>query len=43
MIEENPFFKSDFPRQNIGGMATRPQAASVFNLGVGFRAVFSCY
>jgi hypothetical protein len=40
MIEADPFFVSDLPPQDIGGMAARPQAAGVFNLGVGFGAVF---
>lgn len=40
VIEANAFFVSDLPRQNVGGMATRPQAAGVLNLGVGFGAVF---
>src|SRR3989304_825867 len=40
MIEADSFFVSDLPRQDVGGMATRPQAAGVLNLGVGFGAVF---
>ena len=39
VIEENPFFKSDLLRQEIRGMATGPQAAGVFDLGVRLGAI----
>jgi hypothetical protein len=43
VIEANSFFVSHLPRQDVRGMATRPQAAGVFDLGVRLGAVFSGY
>jgi hypothetical protein len=43
MIEADPFFESDLAGQDICGMAAHPQATGVFNLGVGFGAVFLGY
>jgi hypothetical protein len=41
MIEADSLFVGELPRQDVCGMASRPQAAGVFNLGVGFRAILS--
>jgi hypothetical protein len=39
VIETNSSFIGDFFRQDIGGMATRPQTARVFDLGIRLGAV----
>jgi len=43
MVEADPFFEGDLPGQDVGGMASRPQAAGVLDLGVRFGAVFLGY
>jgi hypothetical protein len=41
VIEADSLLVGDLPRQDVRGMASRPQATGVFDLGVGFRAILS--
>jgi len=43
VVEADPFFEADLTRQNVRGMASRPQAAGIFDLGVRFGAVLLGY
>jgi hypothetical protein len=39
VVEADPFFEGDLARQDVRGMASRAQAAGVFDLGVGFGTI----
>jgi len=41
VVEADSLLVGDLPRQDVGGMTSRPQAAGVFDLGVGFRTILS--